>query len=117
MKFLDNIFSSMYVFFETINNDRPGNVESPVFATIFILTILSTLNILSFFTPDTITGRNRIYYASVTISCCILILRFYVKKRYINIVSKFKGRSNKSPYYFITVAYIIISVVVFAITR
>ena len=117
MKFLDYVFSSLFVFFDAISPDRPENVKSPLNATIFILTILLTLNVLSFFTPDTITGRNRIYFASVTISSCILILRFYVKKRYITIVNHFENKRNKDFYYFLTAAYIVISIIAFAMTR
>ena len=117
MKFLDYIFSSLFVLFDTISPDRPENVESPVIATISTLVILSILNILSFFTPDTSIGRSRICFAIVIISCCILIMRFYVKKRYINVVNHFKSKSNKDLYYLITVAYVIISIVAFAMTR
>jgi len=117
MKFLDYIFSSIFIFSEKIDDGRPGHIEMPVFATIFILTILSTLNVLSIFTPDTILGKNRIYYLSVTISGCIFFLLFYYKKRYIAVVNHFKTKSNKDLYYFMTIAYIIASVVAFGITR
>ena len=117
MKFLDYICSTIYIFFEKFKNDRPGDVESPIFATIFVLTMLSTLNVLSFFSPDTIIAKGRIFYISVVFSCCFFTLRYYYKKRYINIVDQFKSKNNKGLYYFITVVYIIISIVVFDMTN
>ena len=117
MKFLNNVFASIYLFFDAINNDRPGNIESPVFASIFILAILFTLNVLSIFFPETITGKNITYYSSVIISGCTLIMLFYVKKKYIRIVNQFKIKGNKELYYLISIAYIVISIIVFAMTR
>jgi len=117
MKFLNNVFSSIFLFFDAINNDRPGNIEAPVMLTIFILTILFTINVLSFFSPETTTGKNRIFYSSVIISCSALIIQFYVKKKYINIVNQFKIKGNKELYYLISISYIVISIVVFAMTR
>ena len=117
MKFLDNICSSIYIFFEAFKNDRPGDVESPIFATICMLTVLSTLNVLSFFAPDTSIAKGRMFYTTVAISICFFTMRYYYKKRYINIVNHFKSKSNKDLYYFITVIYIIISIVVFCINN
>ncbi len=117
MKFLNNVFASIYLFFDAINNDRPGNIESPVFATIFILTILFTFNVLSLFSPETITGKNITYYSSVSISGSTLIMQFYVKKKYIRIVDQLKIKGNKELYYLISIVYIVISIVVFAMTR
>ena len=117
MKFLDYIFSSFFIFSETMSDGRPGHVGMPVRASIYILMMLSTLNVLSFFTPETAVGKNRIYFSWVIISFCILYFRYYYKKKYLNIVDHFKTKSNKDLYYFITIAYIIASVVAFGLTR
>jgi hypothetical protein len=118
MKFLDYIFSSIYRFGEALDDGRPGNAGMTIFATLYILTILPTLNILSFFTHDTIIVRTRIACTSAILSYCFFYLRYYYKKRYIIVIDQFKSKNNKDLYYFITVAYIIISiVVVFFITN
>lgn len=117
MKFLDYIFSSIYLLAESLDDGRHGNVGMTIFATIYILTILPIFNALSFFTHDTIIVKTRIVCASAAISCCFFTLRYYYKKRYTIVIDRFKSKNNKGLYYFITVAYIIISIVAFYITN
>ena len=111
MKFLDYIFSSFFIFSETMSDGRPGHVGMPVRASIYILMMLSTLNVLSIFTHNTAIEKNRICFSWVIISFCILYFRYYYKKRYLNIVDHFKTKSNKDLYYFISIAYTIASFV------
>jgi hypothetical protein len=117
MKFLDYIFSSIYRFGEALDDGRHGNAGMTIFATLYILTFLPTLNILSFFTHDTIIVKTRIACTSAILSCCFFSLRYYYKKRYIKVVNHFKSKSNKDFYYLITVAYVVISIVAFAMTN
>lgn len=117
MKLFDNIFSSIYLFFEAINNDRPGNKGQPIISAIFALTIIVSSNALSFLSAKELNRIPWLYYLVAIVSCSILIILFYRKKRYLKIASQFAGEKNKEVYQLLTIAYIVSSIAAFAITR
>ncbi len=117
MRFFDNIFASIYLFFEAIDDGRPGNKGNSIIAVIFVLILTLTANVLSFFTPDEIKGFPGLYYLIVVIAGSFLIAIFYRKKRYLEIVKQFKMTKIKSFYYFIATAYVLLSFSIFYLTR
>ena len=74
MKIIDNLFSSLYLFFEAIDDGRPGNSS-------------------------------------------IVTLRFYRRRRYLNIITRCKEEKRKGIYYFITLVYISLTLIIFVNTR
>jgi len=117
MKLFDYIFATIYFFYEAINDGRPGNVGKSAIGAIIVLTLLMTFNFLSFFKTNVLKEYKWLYYFVVTVVCGILIIGFYRKKRYLRIVTQFNEIKNKETYYLITIAYVILSLVVFVKTR
>ena len=117
MKLIDNIFSSIYLFLEAIDDGRPGNKGISIIATIFVMTMLLTFNVLSFFSEVSLRELKWLYYLVVLITCSILTLTFYRKGRYHGVVKQFVLEKRKGNYFLITVVYIVLSIAVFAITR
>lgn len=117
MKFLGNIFSAIYLFFEAIDDGRPGNKGTSVIGAIFVLAMLITSNLLSFFPTSALKDMKWLYYFFVLSVCSILIMYFYRKNRYLRIVAQFNEVRNKQAYYLIAIAYVIFSLVVFVKTR
>jgi len=117
MKLIDNIFSSIYLFYEVIDDGRPGNKGTSIIGTIFVMALLLTLNVLSFFSTSTLKEIKWLYYFVVLIVCSMMILGFYWKSRYLKIVKQFVLEKRKGNYFLITVVYIVLSLAVFAITR
>ena len=117
MRFFDNIFASIYLFFEAIDDGRPGNKGKSIIAAIFLLIFTLTANVLSFFTPEEIKGFPGLYYLIVVVSGSILIALFYRKKRYLEIVKKFETTKRKSFYYIFTIIYVVLSFSIFYVTR
>lgn len=116
MKLIENIFSSIFLFFKSQNDGRHGE-EMPIIGAIFTLTLALTANVLSFFSAKTITETKWLYYLVVLIASSILIIYFYRKKRYLHIVNQFEREKNNGFYNLITFIYIVLSIVIFAITR
>jgi hypothetical protein len=117
MKIIDNIFASIYLFFDAINEGGLGHEFSPIIGSIFVLCLSLTVNILSFFPEGTIIKLWGLYYVIIIIVCCILIFLFYRKKRYIKVISCFRNEKNKNIYYVITIIYIIVTISAFAISN
>lgn len=117
MKFFDNIFASIYLFFEAIDDGRPGNKGNSIIAAIFVLILTLTANILSFFSAQEMKRIQGLYYLIVFIVGGILITLFYRKKRYLKVVKQFETTKNKSTYYSIAIIYVVISFTVFYVTR
>lgn len=117
MKLIDNIFSSIYLFYEAIDDGRPGNKGTSIIGTIFVMTILLTLNVLSFFPAISLRELKWLYYLVVLIACSIMTLNFYWRGRYHRVVKQFLLEKRKGNYFLITVVYIVLSIAVFAITR
>ncbi len=117
MKLFDNIFSSIYLFFESMNNDRPGNKGQPIISAIFALTIILSSNVLSFCPAEKVNKIPWLYYLIAIVTCSVLIVLFYRKKRYLKIAKQFEAENNKAIYHFLTIAYIVLSIAVFSITR
>ena len=65
MRYFDNIFSSIYLFFEAIDDNRSGNKGTSLIGAIFALTMLLTANTLSFFSEKTVTEIRWLYFLSV----------------------------------------------------
>lgn len=117
MKIVDYIFGSFYLFFESINDGRPGNKDMEWFGAIFVLGILLTANLLSFFSADRITKEPWLYYFVAVFSFGLYGLSYYRNKRYVGVVSRFKREKHKGGYYLITILYLVVSIAVFAVTR
>lgn len=117
MRFFDNIFASIYLFFEAIDDGRPGNKGKSIIAVIFVLIFTLTANTLSFFTPQEIKEFPGLYYLIVVIAGSSLIAIFYRKKRYLDVVKQFETTKGKLFYYFIAIAYVLLSFAIFYITR
>jgi len=117
MKLFDNIFSSIYLFFEAIDDGRPGNKGNSIIGVIFVLTLTLAANILSFYSAEEMKRIPGLFYLIVVVVCSVLIALFYRKKRYIGVVKQFETKKNKSIYYFITIMYILLSFTIFYKTR
>jgi len=117
MKIVDYMFASFYLFFESINDGRPENKDMEWFAAIFVLGILLTANLLSFFSADTITKQPWLYYFVAVFSFGLYGLSYYRNKRYVGVVNQFKNKEHKGVYYLTTILYLIASIAFFAVTR
>lgn len=116
MKLFDNIFSSIYLFYKGLNDGRHG-AEMPIIGAIFVLTLLLSANVLSFFPTKEINRIPWLYYPAFIMVCSVLITHFYRKKRYLKVVSKFENEKNKGIYHFVAIAYIVLSLAVFVMSR
>lgn len=117
MKIFNYLFTSIYFFYESINDGRPGNIGKSGIASIVILTLFFTFNILSFFPTSALRELKWLFYLLLLVNGSLLTLYFYRKKRYLKIVNEFSEIKNKEIYYIITITYIILSFVIFMKTR
>lgn len=117
MKFFNNIFSVVYLFFEAMDDGRPENEDTSIIGAIFVFTILLSSNLLSFFSANYLKEIKWFYYFIGILTCSILIIYYNRKKRYLKLVKEFSGVKNKEIYYGITIAYVILSLVIFMRTR
>lgn len=116
MKLIDNIFSSIYFLFKALNDGRHGD-EMPIIGAIFTLTLLLSANVLTFFSASTVNKIKWLYYIVALVACSILVVCFYRKRRYVEVTKRFDKENNKGIYRLTTIVYVVLSVVVFAITR
>ncbi len=61
MKLIDNLFSSLYLFFDAIDDGRPGNKGASLIGAIFVSTMLLAANVLSFFPARELQERWGLY--------------------------------------------------------
>lgn len=61
MRIIDNLFASLYLFFEAIDDGRPGNKGTSRIGAIFVFTMLLTANVLSFFPAKELQERWGLY--------------------------------------------------------
>lgn len=113
----DYLFASIYFFYESINDGRPGNIGKSGIGSIMVLTLLFTFNILSFFSTSELQELKWLFYLLIVVNGSLLTIYFYRNKRYLKIVNEFSEIKNKDTYYIISVAYVALSLVVFFNTR
>ncbi len=94
MKLFDNIFSSIYLFFEAIDDGRPGNKGNSIIGVIFVLTLTLAANILSFYSAEEMKKIPGLFYLIVVVVCSVLIALFYRKKRYFEVVKQFETKKK-----------------------
>jgi hypothetical protein len=116
MKFFNNIFSFIFLLYESLNDGRHGE-EMPIIGAISVMTIILSANVLSFIPTNYLYENKWVSFLVFGITCGTLIIYFYRGKHYLKIVSRFKKEENKGIYNFIAIIYFVLTIVVFAITR
>lgn len=117
MKYLNKVFSSIYLFFEAIDDGRPGNKGTSLIGAIFALTMLLTANVLSFFSAEGVSETKWLYFLVVIVNCFFLVTYFCRKKRYLKIINEFNRDRNRDIFHLIAVIYVVLSIMVFVMTR